>query len=245
MLLQFCGVFSLDRGCVSEMKVLICSSSRENLELCAGRVDALAKRHGILVRVEEWSSGRPLVDSYSKEPFDLLYLDTALKDMDGMEVARRLRLAGLMGDIVFFTEEREPVFQAFDVDALHYLVKGGAADEKFESVFLKAVARMKRRTEETLLLSCAGVHRRVPIDDILYFEVTNRIITVHYGAQTFEFYSTLSKIEELLYGRGFWRPHRAYLISERHIRETREKEILLTDGTLLPMSQRYAGRRRG
>ena len=76
------------------MKVLICSSSRENLELCAGWVDALAKRHGILVRVEEWSSGRPLVDSYSKEPFDLLYLDTALKDMDGMEVARRLRLAG-------------------------------------------------------------------------------------------------------------------------------------------------------
>ena len=89
------------------------------------------------------------------------------------------------------------------------------------------------------MLSCAGEQRKIIISHIYYFEVFNRIVKVHYRDGTFEFYSTLSKLEDSLARRGFVRVHRAYLVSERFISKINRREIALTDGTKIPIGGKY------
>ena len=135
------------------------------------------------------------------------------------------------------------MFEAFDVEALHYIVKNQTTDKKFEEIFLKAIERSKRRSVETLSLSCAGEYRNIPISSVRYFEVQNRIVTVYYREldeiKSFEFYAKLSQIEESLYGRGFVRIHRAYLVAEKQIQKRTQREVRLLDGTILPVGKTY------
>ena len=57
---------------------------------------------------------------------------------------------------------------------------------------------------------------------------------------TFEFYSTLSKIENSLAHKGFVRIHRSYLVSERYITGVAHGEVSLATGVTLPVGGRYA-----
>lgn len=229
-------------GAIAGMKIIICDSNEKDRALCENRVRAIAEKAGVPAALVSCSTGaQAIFDISDKKDADLIYIDVSLTDSNGLELARRLRAMDVKADIVFFTREKPPVFQAFDVEAMHYLIKDEVTDKKFEEVFLRAKRRSEKRSEETMLFSCAGEHVRVAISDILYFEVRNRIITVHYGDRTFEFYSTLAKIEELLCGRGFIRTHKAFLVAEKYIWEVFQDTIRLSNGELLPIGGRFAG----
>ena len=56
-------------------------------------------------------------------PIDILFLDIQMKEIDGMETARRLRADRFQGFLIFITVLKEMVFQSFEVQAYDYLVK--------------------------------------------------------------------------------------------------------------------------
>ena len=197
------------------MRVVICIPDLEERVFCIKRIESLSKTDGIDLTVNEVNAA-VIRDSY----FDLVDFDDA--DL-----------------IVFFTRVKEAVFDAFDVEALHYLVDGQISAAKFDEVFRKAVTRAESRIQASIVLNCAGEQRRILISQIYYFEVFNRIVTVYYRDGTFEFYSTLTRLEDSLARRGFVRVHRAYLVSERYIASIRQREITLLNGTTIPVGGKY------
>lgn len=223
------------------MRVVICIPDSEEREFCRRRINVLAKIDGITLTIDEVKTTE-IEDSYFNvidfDDTDLIYIGVN-SNFDGIGIAKSIRKAGLNAVIVFFTRLKEAVFDAFDVEALHYLVIGKISVAKFDEVFRKAVSRAETRTQASIVLSCAGEQRRIVISQIYYFEVINRIVTVHYRDGTFEFYSTLSRLEDSLLRRGFVRVHRAYLVSGRYIANVKRKEITLTNGTTIPVGGKY------
>ena len=73
------------------------------------------------ISLRMFSSGEELL-SYNGQ-IDILFLDIQMKDMDGMETARKLRANQFRGFLVFITVLKEMVFQSFEVQAYDYLVK--------------------------------------------------------------------------------------------------------------------------
>ena len=223
------------------MRVVICLPDSGERAFCRRRINELAKIDGITLTIDEVNTAE-IGDSYFNlvdfEDTDLIYIGVN-SNFNGIEIAKSIRKAGINAEIVFFTRFKDAVFDAFDVDALHYLVNGEISAAKFDEVFRKAVSKAESRTQASIVLSCAGEQRKIIISQIYYFEVFNRIVIVHYRDGTFEFYSTLSKLEDSLARRGFVRVHRAYLVSKRYIAKIKRNEITLTDGTTIPVGGKY------
>lgn len=223
------------------MHVVIYIPDSEERTFCRKRIETLAKIDGIDLTIHQANCteiGDNYYNFFELEDADIIYIGVN-NNFNGMALAKSIRKAGNNALIIFFTRFKDAVFDAFDVEAFHYLVNGKISVSKFDEVFRKAVSISESRTQASIVLNCAGEQKKIPISQIYYFEVFNRIVTVHYREGTFEFYSTLSKLEDSLVRRGFVRIHRAYLVSERYIATVKRQEITLTNGTKLPVGGKY------
>ena len=127
-------------------------------------------------RVLAFSTGRRLLESGIH--FDIYFLDIDLKDINGIDMARRLR-QGSEAVIVFVTALKEYIFDAFDVQAFQYLLKP-IDEQKFFQVLDKAVAECKIvKQSEPLVIRVKGVYQNVPKENILYAENDARKIILH------------------------------------------------------------------
>ena len=223
------------------MNIFICDDSAEQVSLCKDKLLSLARQHGVHASIKTFPSGEALLfeaeDAYAT--LDLIYLDIRIPGFNGLETAKRLRGIGYLGDIVFFAFTPDHAIDGYDVSALHYVLKGQTSAEKFEEIFLRACERKARRESEVLVLTCAGESRCVPVEDIRYFEIQQRIVTVYYGDERFEFYSTMMRLEEQLFNKGFVRTHKSFLVGKRFIRSIDSARVLLDTGEALPVGKRY------
>jgi DNA-binding LytR/AlgR family response regulator len=170
-------------------------------------------------------------------------MDYNMPGLNGVQTARLLREHGSVADIVFNTNDVAHAVDGYEVGALAYLIKGNMARARFEKVFLKAVQRLKHRKSEFITFTHRGERRNICIDDILYFEVQQQKVKVHYlkngVTESFEFYSTLTQISDQLVGKGFYRSHRSYLVAEKHIYRKNSGQIEMVNGDIVPIGREY------
>ncbi|WP_312433603.1 LytR/AlgR family response regulator transcription factor [Lacrimispora sp.] len=224
------------------MIIAICDDNEKELEQCKKQLELLASIHQVDVVFSLYHKGEELLfrlQGDHKSYPDIIYLDMRMNGMQGDEVARKLRSQGCISEIVFFTVSKDFYTTAFDVKALHYVVKGETTVEKFEDIFMRAVKSVQEKQTEYIMCTGAGEFRKIEIKKIHYFEVTKRIVTVYYGSDQFSFYSTIGKIELRLKEYGFVRIHKSYVVAKSHIGTISFKEIVLDTGERLPVGRYY------
>ena len=87
-------------------------------------------------------TGKDIVEYIKKEPLDIAILDVDMIGMDGMEVAKNLKAVNEDIVVFFITGHSEFAVEAFDVDAIGYVMKPVDKD-KLERTLLKAVAKVR------------------------------------------------------------------------------------------------------
>ncbi len=106
------------------LKILICDDVRRDAELMRGHVAAYLESHSISAETECACDEESVAASIEKAAgYDLIFLDIYMKDMNGVELARRLRERGVDVKIVFVSTSRDHALEAFGVNASQYLVK--------------------------------------------------------------------------------------------------------------------------
>lgn len=158
----------------------------------------------------------------------------------GLNLARRIRgmELGRQPIIIFITGYEQYVWQAFDVDAFHYLVKP-VDERKFAEVFTRAAARIlaeTQRSRNTLVVRHGGVNKVIPLDSIYYMESRNHKIVLHTKDGEMEYYGKLGELEKELEGQ-FARIHKGYLVNLSHVEEYGRTEVALTNGRKLMISK--------
>ena len=216
------------------MRIAICDDEEEVRAMLAEKVRRLYPAAELAL----YSSGRELLMA---PPPDIVLLDIQMPGPNGMDTAKLLRQNAKDAAIIFVTALEDYVFEAFDVGALHYLVKPFDG-RKLTEVLARAVRQWKdrqRQTEKpTLMVTRAGEHIAVPIEDIVYAEVFNRKVILHTLNSDIEYYGKMKELEKKA-GCDFYRPHRAYLVNFRFIRRYDAATIYLEKGQALMAKQNY------
>ena len=189
--------------------------------------------------VDLYASGEELLSS--AHGYSIVFLDIQMAGMSGMDAARALRRSNRDCVILFVTGIKDQVFDAFDVAALHYLLKP-IDQERFDAVLRRAVSEAKQRMEKTAPPVCIRTKARtVTLDreNVLYAENRGKKVELHTVQEVIELYASMGEVEDQL-GAGFFRCHRGYLVNMAHIREYTGDSIGLQNGeTLYLARERY------
>lgn len=184
--------------------------------------------------VSQFSGGRELLEA--KQKFDMVLLDISMGDMNGIETAKAIRKDS-DAVIIFITALKEYVFDAFDVEAFHYLLKP-IDERKFKEIFQRAINEIEKRTaEESLLIKVASGYRKIPMKDIMYAENCGRKIILHTKREQIEFYSKMENLEQKT-GIGFFRCHRGYLVHFKYVLGYDNTSISMLNGEIIFMAKK-------
>lgn len=218
------------------MRIGICDDEKEIRRLLGSKVQKLYGE----AEISFYPSGEALL---SKEIPDILLLDIQMPGLSGMEIARKLRERDSKVIIIFVTAIEEYVYEAFDVEALHYLVKP-FTDDKFKSVMERAIRQWehgeqyREKEGKSIVLMVKGVHVKVSIEDIIYAEVFNRKVIIHKLNEDIEYYGKMKELEKAA-GEDFFRPHRAYLVNFKYVEKYNSSTIYLEKGTALMSKEKF------
>jgi two-component system LytT family response regulator/two-component system response regulator LytT len=176
---------------------------------------------------------------------DVVFLDVQMPGLTGFEVARRLLGGRTAPQIVFVTAYDQHAIEAFEVNAVDYLLKPVdqarlevavgrarrriATDRPVESgtsvnsveleKIIQAVAERQSRRER-LAIKVGERFLLVQAEDIIYASLADEGITVvtsqHAGTSN---YRTLDELHERLDSTVFWRVHRSHLVNINKIKE--------------------------
>ena len=226
------------------LKVAICDDNPQERQFFLNMCKVIKNRLQVQIRLKEYTSGNALLfdmeNSRIMATVDIVLLDIHLADNHGIEIARKLREMGYQGAIIFVTRSGDHWRDAFDVEAFNYITKDKDIENRFATTFVNALRKAKSRRSEALIFSAIGETRRIPIADILYFEVNDKLMRVHYNNDKFEFVSTLTKIENLLFGNeDFVRVNRNNLISVSHIDRLEGKDAIMLNGDSIAISPKH------
>src|SRR5213080_4324067 len=196
--------------------------------------------------VGEAQHGREALDLLQTAPAELVLTDIHMPDMDGIELARHLLKLANPPVVIFTTAFHEHAVQAFEVNAVDYLVKPVRVQRLLSA--LQKVPRLKPFTADKLAHLPAAARRflsvtersrvvLVPIEDVIYLKAELKYITIRTAEREYLLEESLTKLEEE-FGERFVRVHRNCLVAreairgfERHVSSEGDAhwEVLLRD----------------
>ncbi|HIR88269.1 MAG TPA: response regulator transcription factor [Candidatus Fimimorpha faecalis] len=224
------------------MKVGICDDDQRFLSQMEQSMEELKKKYHYEVQIELYSDGKELLEDFENGiGLDLIFLDIEMKQVDGIETARKIREKDYHILIVYVSSYEQYLMQLFEVEPFRFLKKP-LQREQLEDVFLKAQKRIEEKQKSYYRFQFGKTVIQVLQKDILYFESAGRKVIVHTVEKQYEYYDKLDQVEEKLKEGHFLRIHKAYLVNIENIEAFQYERVALIDGTLLNISEKNRAR---
>ncbi len=190
---------------------------------------------------------------------DLILLDMTMPEVDGLSVARKLSKQAERPAVVFVTAHDEYAVDAFDLDAVDYVLKPVKA-ERLERAIRRALDRRGSGNTSTSgwLEELWIPHRseliRIETSAVSRIDAERDYVRLHVGDRSYLLLKTIAGLEDRLDPAQFIRIHRSTILRKDRIRglrhdglgvwsaELEEGEALRIGRTYLPKVKAMAGR---
>jgi DNA-binding LytR/AlgR family response regulator len=174
---------------------------------------------------------------------DLIFLDINMPELTGIQFLKSL---STVPNVVFTTAYSEYGAESYDYEAVDYLLK----PIKYER-FLKAVTKAmdiskngsakneKLKEHEGYIFIKSGVQKfKVAIDEILYIEGAGNYMTFFTLNKKIMTLLSMSEVLQLLPSEQFFRIHKSYIISMKHI-DLIDKHRVIINKVPIPVGITY------
>jgi DNA-binding LytR/AlgR family response regulator len=225
---------------VSGLKVLVVDDERPALDELA----YLLMQDPRVGEVLTCDSATETLRELQEIEVDAVFLDVQMPGLTGLELAQVLARFREPPPIVFVTAHDQHAVEAFELQAVDYVLKPVRADRLAEAVRRVVDGTADRGTAVDLQVpvELGGVTRFVARSAIGYVEAQGDYARLHTAGGSHLVRTPLSQLEEEWAPAGFVRIHRSLLVSLAHVAEVRMDAgrcTVVVAGAELQVSRRH------
>ncbi len=182
--------------------------------------------------VGQASHGIQVLDLNKKQKPDLIFLDIKMPGTNGIEVAKKIMEEPHIPFIVFVTAYEEYAVEAFEVNAIDYILKPVCEerlnkavnrimdriikkDKDYYKQLNKLIEDINEKEHECCRISVYHNGKLIPLEkkDIIYATVENKNTIIVSTKGKFEVNYTLNQLQNILNSTSFFRSHKSFIIN--------------------------------
>ena len=220
------------------MKIAICDDQNEYIKSLQAIIKSeIEEKIDESIEIKPFSNGHILIQEYIHSPFDVVFLDVNMPQMDGRELASCLRRMSDDVILIFVSQYDEYVFNSFDVAPLGFIRKS-QLKEMTEEICPKIIKKYKDNNFSIELNNDRCKVQLRPAK-IWYFECDGRYLNIYYrDGMKGRIKYPIKKMAALLEDHGFIRIHKSFLANYRYMYRITGYDVLLCDfETKLPVTK--------
>ncbi|WP_413300943.1 LytTR family DNA-binding domain-containing protein [Bacillus sp. 1P10SD] len=201
------------------MKVLIADDNAQSRKLLKHLIKTLLNYQ----IVGEAINGEDLINKVMGEKPDIALVDIDMPLLNGMEAVKSCKKIVPSLQVIFITGHDEYALEAFDVNAIDYIVKPIDRDRLYAGLdraaaFSKQPAMEQQPSvKKDLMVKQHNQFSFIPLDEIIFIERAERKAVIHTIQQKIELNEALTNLEEILDCR-FVASHRSFIINLQYLK---------------------------
>jgi DNA-binding LytR/AlgR family response regulator len=175
-----------------------------------------------------------------EQQVDVVLADVEMPGLTGLELAQVLSRFREPPRVVFVTAHGEHAIEAFDLQAVDYLLKP-VREERLREAVRRVLDTAPAPVEDRIAVELGGVTRFVERSEVRYVEAHGDYARLHTAAGSHLVRMRLSALEDRWRDAGFVRIHRSILVALRHVEEVRTTDgrcTVVIEGRELQVSRR-------
>jgi two-component system, LytTR family, response regulator len=222
----------------------------------------LLERQPDAITIFEARNGHEAAALILGEQPDVVFLDVQMPEMNGFDVVRQVGAAA-MPEVVFVTAHDQFAIQAFEINALDYLLKP-VSEERFAEALQRTRSHLRRRGDDSerivsllqtlasppktltrIAVRSAGKTRFVDLKDVLWIQAAENYVQLHTATSSHLVHATIQSMLGRLDPEEFARIHRSAIVNVRHIVQIETASqgdyvITLDNGFCIQSSRTYS-----
>ena len=230
--------------------------------LARASLRTLLQRETDAITILEARNGHEAASLILGDRPDVVFLDVQMPEMNGFDVVRQVGAAA-MPDVIFVTAHDQFAIQAFEINALDYLLKP-VSEERFAEALQRTRSHLRRggddserivsllqtlasppKTLTRIAVRSAGKTRFVNLEDVLWIEAAENYVQLHTASSRHLVHSTMQSMLERLDPEVFARIHRSAIVNVRHITQIEtvgqgDYMLTLDNGFCIQSSRTYS-----
>lgn len=221
------------------LKIAICDDEEKYVEDTASLLKKYSGKTSMNIDIEKYIDGNKILDKVkASTKFDIIFLDIEMDNINGIELAERIREIDTQVPIVYITSYEDYWKQAYRVHAFQFVVKPIEETEIF-AVMDDYIEIYKRHQESKVLLNCEGGTVLAMENEILYFYIERKKkVHAKIGNKEYIVKENLKDIYIKLNKQDFYVSHKSCIINLNYVRSLENGyDIIMEDGEFVPLAQ--------
>lgn len=201
----------------------------------------IAAKNDLDLEYHGFTNGTQLKKYLEKKPLDIVFMDIDLEKESGVELAAELTRRYPQMVVVFVTGHREFMEEAFEMDAMGYLMKPYEIS-RMESVLRKSmlqVSALKQdHMEQVLVVNDENLKKKIKCKDIIYIQRQQYKSVVVTSQRQYCVYEPLTALYDRV-GDGFLRVNQSEVVNMDYIKNVEGNVVILKSNMEMPIGRTY------
>jgi len=211
-------------------KIAVCDSDAVcNIELIS-MLHSIAEEEKIAIAVDVYKTYENFEENFNENKYNLLFIESLNNGVLGIDAVKRFhcKYRNFETEIVFVSKNDKYALPSFEVFPIGYLLKPYKKN-KVRIPFCHAVNKQCGK-KSVALKSMEGGNIVIGVDELLYIEVIGTELDVRTVYGKYQCIGALSDVYLQLPAGQFYRAHRSFIVSLRHVLKIDKYFFIMING---------------
>lgn len=222
-----------------KINIAVCDDESRYANFISKIIGAYFDEKKIDYHVDLYGAGEEILKSHAKNYlYTVIFLDINMKNLNGIEVAEKIRIYNEQTFIVFVTAYIDYSLEGYRVNAFRYILKD--TEERSKLAIYECLNVITQKLDicndsHMLKISFVEGEKEVNLNQLICIESNlHKLIFCMMdknGIQKYSYYGKLDDIEKQIIGKEFLRIHQSVLVNMKYIESYERDEIIMLDGS--------------